>query len=192
MKPASTFFMEETLGETAYKSFNDFMQKKKKQNIYLKTKMKIFGTTISDHEKALLQNDIKSQIKKVYNLDANDEHNHKADEKKGRYIIGYMILTKFLQMLVKNPEHIHLRQEYSDIYLKLKEEMMSIILDEHSLFHNKDERKSGWKFNLEKLIEEGRGKKPFYLRKEKPKNFYAEQIEKLMMNCQKYLIQCLH
>ena len=59
-KPASSFFMEETLGETAYKSFNEFMQKKKKQNVYLRTKMKIFGTTISDHEKALLQNDIKS------------------------------------------------------------------------------------------------------------------------------------
>ena len=139
--------MEETLGETAYKSFNEFMQKKKKQNVYLRTKMKIFGTTISDHEKALLQNDIKSQIKKVYNLDASDEHDHKADEKKGRYIIGYMILTKFLQMLVKNPEHIHLRQEYSDIYLKLKEEMMSIILDERSMFQ-KEEKESGWKFDL--------------------------------------------
>lgn len=146
-KPASSFFMEETLGETAYKSFNEFMQKKKKQNVYLRTKMKIFGTTISDHEKALLQNDIKSQIKKVYNLDASDEHDHKADEKKGRYIIGYMILTKFLQMLVKNPEHIHLRQEYSDIYLKLKEEMMSIILDERSMFQ-KEEKESGWKFDL--------------------------------------------
>lgn len=166
------------------------MRRKKVENSYVRNKMKVFGNALTERSKAKIECEINQLLEKNQKMSEDGPVDTAGDNinKMKKYMVCHKILENLFLLMVENTQHIALKRQSPHIYNKIKEEMVSVMIDEDNMheIENKineelrQRERQNFNFSRAKLFDLRKRRKPFYLLKEQKKDELAEQIDKTL------------